>query len=73
MAALIPIALAAGTGLAGTIGARVGKKLADLFGLKKGSVAGSAQAVKARLKRATVKNCGPHTTSGFYGHTCKTC
>jgi hypothetical protein len=37
MAALIPIALAAGaagaSGLVGTVGARVGKKLSDLFGL----------------------------------------
>ena len=66
MAALIPIALAAGaagaSGLVGTVGARVGKRLSDLFGLKRGGVAGgSAKAVKARLKRATVRKTGIHT------------
>ena len=65
MAALIPIALAAGaagaSGLVGTVGARVGKRLSDLFGLKKGGVSGSAKSVKARLKRATVKKTGIHT------------
>ena len=65
MAALIPIALAAGaagaSGLVGTVGARVGKKLSDLFGLKKGGVSGSAKAVKARLKRATVHKTAVHT------------
>ena len=65
MAALIPIALAAGaagaSGLVGTVGARVGKKLSDLFGLKKGGVSGSAKAVKARLKKATVRKTGVHT------------
>ena len=65
MAALIPIALAAGaagaSGLVGTVGARVGKRLSDLFGLKKGGVAGSAKSVKARLKRATVRKTGIHT------------
>ena len=66
-----PIALAGASGLVGTVGARVGKKLS---GLKKGGVAGSAKAVKARLKRATVKkNWGSHPASGFYGHTCKPC
>ena len=58
---LAPIALAGATGLVGTVGARVGKKLSDLFGLKKGGVTGSAKAVKARLKRATVKKTGVHT------------
>jgi hypothetical protein len=61
LAPLAPIALAGATGLIGTVGARVGKKLSDLFGLKKGGVSGSAKAVKARLKRATVKKTGVHT------------
>ena len=61
LAPLAPIALAGATGLVGTVGARVGKKLSDLFGLKKGGVTGSAKAVKARLKSATVKKTGVHT------------
>ena len=61
LAPLAPIALAGATGLVRTVGARVGKKLSDLFGLKKGGVTGSAKAVKARLKRATVKKTGVHT------------
>ena len=65
MAALIPIALAAGSagaaGLVGTVGSRVGKKLSDLFGLRKGGVSGSSSAVKARLRRATVRKTAVHT------------
>ena len=61
LAPLAPIAIAGATGLVGTVGARVGKKLSDLFGLKKGGVTGSASAVEARLRRATVKKTGIHT------------
>ena len=61
LAPLAPIALAGASGLVGTVGVRVGKKLSYLFGLKKGGVSGSAKAVKTRLKRATVKKTAVHT------------
>ena len=74
LAPLAPIAIAAATGLVGTVGARVGKKLSDLFGLKERWSYRICISSESSIETSySKKNWHTYTTSGFYGHTSETC
>ena len=57
---LLPIAIGAGSALAGSVASRLGNKLMDKFGLEKGGTVGSHKKVLKRLNNATVKKTGLH-------------